>query len=85
MWPAGKATGKGVARVAAPTPSPVRAQLRAPRQPSSSEGTYAMMYDLTLPIAVPATGIIALGAVYLISNDPARRSRAWQLLKLLYW
>jgi hypothetical protein len=42
-----------------------------------------MMYDLTLPAAVPAIGVITLAAVYLVSNDPDLRERAWKLLKLL--
>ena len=42
-----------------------------------------MMYELTLPVVVPASGIIALAGVYVLSGDPGRRSRAWQLLKLL--
>jgi hypothetical protein len=42
-----------------------------------------MMYDLALPVAVPTIGIIALATVYLVSKDPDRRRRAWQLLKLL--
>jgi hypothetical protein len=29
------------------------------------------------------TQIVALAVVYLVSKDPDRRSRAWQLLKLL--
>ena len=41
------------------------------------------MYDLILPVAVPALEITALASVYLLSNNPGRRARAWQLLKLL--
>jgi hypothetical protein len=41
-----------------------------------------MMYNLVLP-AIPAVAIIALAVVYLVSKDPDRRGRAWQLLKLL--
>ena len=48
-----------------------------------------MMYDLVLP-SIPSATIIALAVVYLVSavvylvsKDPDRRDRAWQLLKLL--
>ena len=41
-----------------------------------------MMYNLVLP-AIPAVAIIGLAVVYLVSKDPDRRGRAWQLLKLL--
>jgi hypothetical protein len=42
-----------------------------------------MMYDLILPAAVPAIGMAILAMVYVVSKDPGRRGRAWQLLKLL--
>jgi hypothetical protein len=42
-----------------------------------------MMYQLPLPVMVPAAGVIVLAAVYMMSKDPDRRARAWQLLKLL--
>ena len=42
-----------------------------------------MMYDLLLPVATPALGIAVLAVVYMVSKDPDRRGRAWQLLKLL--
>ena len=42
-----------------------------------------MMYDLNLAVMVTAAGIAILAAVYLWSKDPARRRRAWRLLKLL--
>jgi hypothetical protein len=42
-----------------------------------------MMYDLLLSVMVPDLGIAALAAVYVLSKDPDRRSRAWQLLKLV--
>ena len=42
-----------------------------------------MMYDLNLAVMATAAGIAILAAVYLWSNDPDRRRRAWQLLKLL--
>jgi hypothetical protein len=42
-----------------------------------------MMYDLFLPVVMPALGIAALAVVYVVSKDPARRDRAWSLLKLL--
>jgi hypothetical protein len=42
-----------------------------------------MMYDLTLPVMVPAAGAVVLAMVYVMSKDPGRRGRAWQLLKLL--
>ena len=42
-----------------------------------------MMYDLLLPVTVPALGIAALALTYVVSKDPDRRGRAWQLLKLL--
>jgi hypothetical protein len=41
-----------------------------------------MMYDLTLPAIVVAVGAIVLAAVYVMSKDPGRRARAWQVLKL---
>ena len=41
-----------------------------------------MMYHLVL-LAIPAAAIIPLAVVYLVSKDPDRRGRAWQLLKLL--
>jgi hypothetical protein len=41
-----------------------------------------MMYDLALPAIVVAVGAIVLAAVYVMSKDPGRRARAWQLLKL---
>jgi hypothetical protein len=67
---------------------------RHPHQTSSSPGagaqaalwierTYPMMYDLAVPIVVTATGSVTLAAVYVVSKDPERRRRAWQLLKLL--
>jgi hypothetical protein len=42
-----------------------------------------MVYDLTLPVIVPAVGVIVLAVVYVMSKVPDRRVRAWQLLKLL--
>jgi len=42
-----------------------------------------MMYEVILPAVATATAIAALAAVYVLSNDPGRRGRAWQLLKLL--
>lgn len=42
-----------------------------------------MMYDLALPVMVPTAGAIVLAVVYVVSKDSGRRSRAWQLLKLL--
>lgn len=42
-----------------------------------------MMYDLILSVAAPALGIAALALVYMVSKDPDRQGRAWQLLKLL--
>jgi hypothetical protein len=42
-----------------------------------------MMYDLALPVMVPAAGAATLAAVYVMSKDPGRRARAWQLLKLI--
>ena len=42
-----------------------------------------MMYDLTLPVMVPAAGAIVLAVVYVMSKDPSRRARAWELLRLL--
>jgi hypothetical protein len=44
---------------------------------------YPMMDDVFLSAAVPALGIAALAGVYILSRDPDRRGRAWQLLKLL--
>ena len=42
-----------------------------------------MMYDVDLAVIVTAGGIAILATVFLWSKDPDRRSRAWQLLKLL--
>jgi hypothetical protein len=42
-----------------------------------------MIIDLVLFVAIPALGITVLAIVYLVSGDPDRRARAWQLLKLL--
>jgi hypothetical protein len=42
-----------------------------------------MMYDPTLPVMVPVAGVLVLAVVYVMSKDSGRRSRAWQLLKLL--
>jgi len=42
-----------------------------------------MVYDLDLTVMVTTAGIAVLGAIYLWSKDPARRDRAWRLLKLL--
>lgn len=42
-----------------------------------------MMYDVSFTVILAAVGFTALAAVYLWSEDPARRRRAWQLLKLL--
>jgi hypothetical protein len=42
-----------------------------------------MMYDVDLAVMMTAAGIAILAAVYLWSEDPGRRRRAWQLLKLL--
>jgi hypothetical protein len=42
-----------------------------------------MMYNLDLAVIVTASGIATLAAVYLWSENPDRRRRAWQLLKLL--
>ena len=42
-----------------------------------------MMYDLAVPVMVPVTGAVVLAVVYVMSRDPGRRARAWQLLKLL--
>ena len=49
-----------------------------------TEGTMpSMVYDLDLTVMVTTAGIAVLGAIYLWSKDPARRDRAWRLLKLL--
>lgn len=42
-----------------------------------------MINDLTLTVLVPAAGGAGLAVVYVMSKDPGRRDRAWQLLKLL--
>ena len=48
------------------------------------EGTcLPMMYDVNLAVMAAAAGVAILAAVYLWSKDPARRDRAWRLLKLL--
>jgi hypothetical protein len=56
---------------------------QVPPRPSSSKGPTPMMYDLTLPVIVAAAGTVVLAVVYVMSKDPGRRIRAWQLLKLL--
>ena len=43
-----------------------------------------MMYDLDLTVVVTAAGIVVPSAVYVWSKDPDRRTRAWNLLKLLF-
>jgi hypothetical protein len=49
------------------------------------EGTcLPMMYDVDLAVIVTAGEIAILATVFLWSKDPDRRSRAWQLLKLLF-
>lgn len=47
------------------------------------KGPTPMMYNLSLPVTAPVAGAVILAAVYVMSKDPGRRSRAWQLLKLL--
>jgi hypothetical protein len=48
------------------------------------EGTcLPMMYNLDLAVIAAAGGIAILAAVYIWSDDPDRRRRAWRLLKLL--
>jgi len=42
-----------------------------------------MVYDLAMPAVTLSTGIAILATIYLVSNNPGRRRRAWQLLKLL--
>jgi hypothetical protein len=42
-----------------------------------------MMYNAGLAVVATAGGIAILAAVYLWSEDPGRRRRAWELLKLL--
>jgi len=42
-----------------------------------------MMYDVSLTVILTATAFMALSTVYLWSKDPARRSRARELLTLL--
>jgi hypothetical protein len=34
-------------------------------------------------LLLPSGTFVALAAVYLLSRDPSRRRRAWQLLRLL--
>jgi len=70
-------------RCAAPTPNPSQSPGAGTAAALYSKGTTPMMYDLALPAAVPTIAIIALAVVYLISEDPELRARAWQLLKLL--
>jgi hypothetical protein len=41
------------------------------------------MPDLTVAPLLAGAGIAVLAAVYLWSNDADRRSRAWNLLRLL--
>jgi hypothetical protein len=42
------------------------------------------MNDLSFAAVMAAAGFAVLAAVYLWSNDPARRNRARELLKLLF-
>jgi len=42
-----------------------------------------MISDLTLPVILAAAGVVALAVVYVMSEDPGRRARAWNLLKLV--
>jgi hypothetical protein len=42
-----------------------------------------MMYDVSFTVTLTAAMFTALSAVYLWSKDPARRSRARELLTLL--
>jgi hypothetical protein len=48
------------------------------------KGPPSMMYDLTLPVMVPAAGVAVLAVVYVMSKDPGRRDRAWRLLRFLF-
>ena len=82
VWPAGRAVTKGGAAERHPhlIPSESGAGAAAALR---SKGPTPMMYDLTLPVIVVAAGAIVLAAVYVMSKDPGRRARAWQLLKLL--
>ena len=43
-----------------------------------------IMNDLSFAAVMAAAGFAVLAAVYLWSNDPARRNRARELLKLLF-
>lgn len=71
-------------RTTAPAPNPSQFQARTPQAALQFEGTLPfMVYDLDLTVMVTTAGIALLGAIYLWSKDPARRDRAWQLLKLL--
>jgi hypothetical protein len=42
-----------------------------------------MISGLTLPATAAAAGVVILAIVYVMSEDPGRRARAWNLLKLL--
>jgi hypothetical protein len=42
-----------------------------------------MMSDLSMAPILALSGIAALGAVYIWSEDPGRRARAWKLLRFL--
>ena len=50
--------------------------------PPVPKGACPMMCSLSLA-AIPVLAIVTPAVVYLVSKDPDRRSRAWQLLKLL--
>ncbi len=54
-----------------------------PDGPLRQEGTSITMPDLAPVALLAAAAPATLSAVYLWSNDPARRRRAWNLLKLL--
>jgi hypothetical protein len=42
-----------------------------------------MISGLFVTVIVPTAGVVVLAAVYVMSEDPGRRARAWSLLKLV--
>ena len=74
-WRARDSHHQGVASARGTRAHPVRIRARVPQRPSSSEGTYSMMYDLIPPVTVSAL-IAVLAVVCVVSKDPGRRRRA---------
>jgi len=53
-------------------------------RPSNSKGPPPMMYDFSLAVVLTFCFLALLAAVYVWSEDPGRRQRAWELIKLLF-